>query len=75
MSIVRVPGYTEGSDLDGEPVNWLVLDTVTKERHLEWNPNYVPPTPPTELELAQWAVEEAERDLAEAQAYLADIKK
>lgn len=73
--VVRIPGYAQGSDLGGEPINWVVYDTETKERHTEWNPRYVPPPPPTELELAQWAVDEAEHELAEAKAYLAELAR
>lgn len=75
MSEVRIPGYVQGSDLGGEPINWLVYDTETKERRTEWNPNYVPPSPPTELDLARWAVEEAEQELAEARAHLASLAR
>lgn len=73
MSIVRVAGYSQGSDLTGEPVNWLIFDTETKERRIEWNPLYVPPPPPTDLDLARWAVEEAEHELREARSWLEEV--
>lgn len=75
MSEVRIPGYTQGADLGGEPANWVVYDTETKEQRVEWNPLYVAPPPPTDLELAQWAVDAAEHELAEARARLADLER
>ncbi len=75
MAEVRIPGYEEGSDLGGEPANWLIYDTETKERRYELNPNYVPPPDPTELELAERDVWNAKQKLANAEAHLALIIK
>lgn len=74
MAELRVPGYSEGSDIGGEPVNWVVYDTETNTSHTEWNPNYVPPPPPTEIEQAEQEVYEARLRLAAAETYLKALR-
>lgn len=71
---VRIPGFAEGADLGGEPQSWLIWNTATGERRVEMNPNYVPPPPPTELELAREDVWDLEQRLASARAYVADLE-
>ena len=75
MSEIRIPGYCEGSDLGGEPVNWLIVDRETGARRVEANPNYVPSAPPTELELAEWELADAEWRLGEAKAAVARLRE
>jgi len=75
MSEVRIPGYSSGDDLSGEPSSWLIYDTETKERRFEINPAYVPPPPPTEKQLAEWRVRDLEYELEEARADLARLSE
>lgn len=67
---IRIPGFSAGADLGGEPQSWLVYNKATGERRMEMNPAYVPPPPPTALDLARDAVAEAEWAVRSAQEHL-----
>lgn len=73
MTELRFPGHVEGDGIGREPRYWLVYNPDTGERRLELNPAFTPAPEPTELQLAQWAVRDAEHDLAEAQAWLREV--
>lgn len=73
MTELRFPGHNEGASIGREPHYWLIYNPDTGEQRLELNPAFTPAPEPTDLELAQWAVRDAEHDLAEAQAWLREV--